>query len=191
MELSVQGHGLVISKKLETYVRTKVERLVRYLPGVETVRVEVRKQGSKRDAPKNVQLTVQRKRTLLRVEVSNGDPYAAFEAALDKMHARIARYKGRRRDQRQIGVTEDLELAAAEAWPTDVLEAIEESAEEETLKVVRTKSFTIVPMSLEEAIEQMELISHDFFMFMHDEDNKTKVVYRRKNGDYGLLQPEK
>ena len=63
MELSVQGHGLVISKKLETYVRTKIDRLSRYLPGVETVRVEVRKQGSKRDAPKNVQLTVHRKHT--------------------------------------------------------------------------------------------------------------------------------
>ena len=191
MELSVQGHGFVISKKLETYIRTNVDRLVRYLPGVETIRVEVRSQGTKRDAPKNVQLTVKRKRTLLRVEVVNGEPYSAFDAALDKMYARVARYKGRRRDSRQDGVSEDMELAAAEAWPTEVLAAIEESAEEETLKVVRTKDFTIVPMSLEEAIEQMELLSHDFFMFMHDADNKTKVVYRRKNGDYGLLQPEK
>jgi putative sigma-54 modulation protein len=191
MELSVQGHGMVISKKLETYIRTRAERLSRYLPGTEAVRVEVRKPGSKRDLPKNVQLTVHRKRTLLRVEVGDEDTYIAFDAALDKMLTRIARYKGRRRDRRQVGVPEDLELAAAEAWPTDVLAAIEESAEDEPLTVVRTKNFTIVPMSLEEAIEQMELIGHDFFMFMHDQDSKTKVVYRRKNGDYGLLQPEK
>jgi putative sigma-54 modulation protein len=191
MELSVQGHGIVISKKLETFIRAKAARLARYLPGAEEVRVEVRKLGNKRDLPKTVQLTVQRKRTLLRVEVSDEDPYAAFETALDKMLTRIARYKGRRRDQRQVGVPEDIELAAAEAWPTDVLAAIEESAEEEVPQVVRTKSFTIVPMSLEEAIEQMELLGHDFFMFIHDADNKTKVVYRRKNGDYGLLQPEK
>lgn len=191
MELSVQGHGMVISKKLETYIRTRTERLSRYLPGTEAVRVEVRKPGNKRDLPKNVQITVQRKRTLLRVEVGDEDPYAAFDTALDKMLTRIARYKGRRRDRRQEGVSEDLELAAAEAWPTDVLAAIEESAEDEPLTVVRTKNFTIVPMSLEEAIEQMELIGHDFFMFMHDQDSKTKVVYRRKNGDYGLLQAEK
>ena len=58
-------------------------------------------------------------------------------------------------------------------------------------RVVRIKNFTTVPMGTDEAIEQMELLGHDFFVFMHADDGTVKVVYRRKSGDYGMLQPEK
>lgn len=190
MEFSVQGHNFVVSKKLQAHIENKAERLQRYLPGAELARVEIRRQGTKRDAPKKVQLTVHRKHTLLRVEQSDADPYAAFDAALNKMYTRVARFKGRRRDRRQVGIPEDIELATAEELPSDVLDAMQESLDEEPAKVVRTKNFTVVPMSTEEAIEQMELLGHDFFVFMSDADGKIKVVYRRKNGDYGLLQPE-
>ena len=191
MELSVQGHGFSVPKKLQTHIEKKVARLERYLPGIEDMRVELSKQGSRRDAQKTVQLTVRRKRTLLRVEVSNGDLFNAFDGALDKMYKRIARYKGRRTDEHQAGIPEDLELEGAEELPVEALEAMEEYGEEAAPKVVRTKRFQIVPMSVEEAVEQMELLGHDFFVFTHDGDSKTKVLYRRKSGDYGLLQPEK
>lgn len=193
MELTVQGHGFNVPEKLETHIRNKATRLNRYLPGIEDVRVELRQPGAKRDLPKTVQLTVRRKRTLLRVEESNGDPYTAFDSALDKMYARIARYKGRRTDQRQDGTPTDAELETAEALPARIRELTPEEADGEDVeaKVVRSKTFTIVPMSVEEAVEQMELLGHDFFVFMHDADAKTKVIYRRKDGDYGLLQPEK
>ncbi len=191
MELSVQGHGFGVPKKLQTHIEKKVARLERYLPGIENLRVELSKQSSRRDAQKTVQLTVQRKKTLLRVEVSNGDLFNAFDTALDKMYKRIARYKGRRTDQRNNGITEDLELESAEELPSEALAAMAEYSEEEVPKVVRSKRFQIVPMSIEEAIEQMELLGHDFFVFTHEDDSKTKVLYRRKGKDYGLLQPEK
>ncbi|MCL4504500.1 MAG: ribosome-associated translation inhibitor RaiA [Chloroflexi bacterium] len=188
MELTIQGHGMEMGEGFENFVRRKTARLARYLPGIEEVRIEVTKHSAKGDADKELELTIRRHRTLLRVEERNSDPFAAMDAALDKMYQRIARYKGRRIDRRHAGgvANEDAELAEAEALPSgaegeDVLEQ----------RVVRVKNFTTVPMSTDEAIEQMELLGHDFFVFMHADDGNVKVVYRRKTGNYGLLQPEK
>lgn len=185
MLLSIQGHGLNISKRFETYVNNKAEKLDRYLPGVEDVRVEVTPQSAKEDAPKAIQLTVRRKRTLLRVEERNPDIYAGFDRALDNMYQRIARYKGKRLGNKRGGAPADAELEAAEALPIDVDDYADPKP------VVKTKVFTVVPMSSEEAIEQMELIGHDFFVFINDASSATNVVYRRKDGGYGLLMPEK
>ncbi len=189
MELTIQGHGWEISRRFEEYVHKKAGRLDRYLPGVEDMRVEVTRQSAKEDAPKSLQLTIRRKRTLLRVEEQDADLFKAFDAALDKMYHRIARYKGRRIDRKRGGLAVgDEELAVAEALPIDA--GLAEALPEEQ-RVVRVKTFPITPMSVDEAIEQMELLGHDFFVFMHADDGAVKVVYRRKAGDYGLLQPEK
>lgn len=185
MQLTVQGHGLDIPKRFENHVNGKAARLDRYLPGIEDVRIEVTRQSAKDDAPKSLQLTVRRRRTILRVEERNPDLFAAFDDALDKMYQRIARYKGKRVDAKRNGKPVDTELETAEALPEGVTTPDDEA------RLVKTKSFTIMPMSIDEAIEQMELIGHDFFVFMHDGDSATKVVYRRKDGGYGLLQPEK
>lgn len=188
MEVTIQGHGFDLGNGFENYVRRKINKLDRYLPGVEEVRVEVTKHSAKEDTPKELEVTIRRRRTLLRVEERNLDLYAAVDAALDKMYHRIARYKGRRIDRRHEGqvAEEDVDLESAEALPIEVEE--DEALEQ---RVVRVKHFTITPMSTDEAIEQMELLGHDFFVFMHAEDSRVKVVYRRKTGGYGLLQPEK
>ncbi len=185
MELTIQGHGSGISPKFETYVRNKAARLERYLPGLEDVRVEVTRESAKDDAPKSLQLTVRRKRTLLRVEERNPDAYSAFDSALDKMYQRIARYKGRRVDRKRSGIDIDDELATAEALPAETPEVSSDQ------RVVRVKRFGVVPMSVDESIEQMELLGHDFFVFMNDSDGSMNVAYRRKSGGYGVLQPEK
>ncbi|MCS6773685.1 MAG: ribosome-associated translation inhibitor RaiA [Anaerolineae bacterium] len=186
MNITIQGHSMIISQRLEKYVRAKADKLDRYLPGIEDIRVEFTRESSKHDAPKSVELTIRRGRTLLRVEEHNTDPFAAFDAALDKMYHRIARYKGRRIDRKRNGSTIPLDAALEEAEPLP----IEAPPAEPEPKLVRIKTFKIVPMSVEEAIEQMELLGHDFFFFM-DEDGTMKVAYRRKSGGYGLLQPEK
>jgi putative sigma-54 modulation protein len=189
MELTIQGHGWDISRRFEEYVHRKADRLDRYLPGIEDVRVEVTRESAKDDAVKSLQLTVRRRRTLLRVEEQSADLFKAFDTALDKMYHRIARYKGRRTDRKRAGGAEgeDAELAEAEALPI----AVEADEGQEEQRVVRVKTFPITPMSIDEAIEQMELLGHDFFVFTHSDDSAVKVVYRRKSGDYGLLQPEK
>lgn len=191
MQVLVQGHSMNISQRLDKYVRSKSERLERYLPGLEEVRVEFTRQSAKSDVPKSVELTVRRRSTLLRVEERDQDPFQAFDNALEKMYHRIARYKGRRIDRKRSGAVatsaEDEELLSAEALPIE--DEVPPAAPPPRL--VRVKSFQVVPMSVEEAIEQMELLGHDFFVFVHSDDGAVKVVYRRKSGDYGLLQPEK
>lgn len=187
MELTIQGHGLDLGNGFENFVRRKTGKLDRYLPGIEEVRIEVTKQSAKDDAPKELELTIRRRRTLLRVEERNADLFTALDAAMDKMYHRIARYKGRRIDRRHDGgvAEEDAELEQAEELPISSDEMPGEQ------RIVRVKNFTTVPMSTDEALEQMELLGHDFFVFMHADDGAVKVVYRRKTGDYGLLQPEK
>jgi putative sigma-54 modulation protein len=184
MQVSIQGRGMEISKKLSSYVQKKAERIDRYLPGVNEMRVEFKRESTKSEAPKTVQITLRRRRTMLRVEERNADPYIAFDDAIEKLYHRIARYKGRRIDRRHAN--HDAELIEAEDLPIEA-----DEIEDASVKVVRVKAFSVVPMSADEAVEQMELLGHDFFVFMHEDDGGIKVVYRRKRGDYGLLQPEK
>jgi len=186
MQVTIQGHSMNVSQRLDKYVRNKTEKLDRYLPGVEEVHVEFTRQSAKADAPKEVELTVRRKRTLLRVEDQNTDPFTAFDAALEKMYQRIARYKGRKIDKTRTGELspESDGMEHAETLP------IEAPPAAPTPKLVRIKTFQVLPMKVDDAIDQMELLSHDFYVFMHEEDSVVKVVYRRKEGGYGLLQPE-
>ncbi len=187
MEITVQGHGMMISSKLSAHVKERAARLDRYLPGAEELRVEFKRSNASETAPRVVQLTARRKRAILRVEEHHTDPYTAFDTALDKLYQRIARFKGRRADRKRSGLPVDEELANAEAPPTDV----DSDGYDDNEKLVRVKTFTVVPMSVEEAVEQMILVGHSFYVFMHDNDDTIKVVYARKDGNYGLLQPEK
>jgi putative sigma-54 modulation protein len=185
MQVNIQSRGIEVPTKFRNYVNQRIERLHRYLPGLEDVRVKVRKDGHTDDAVKAIELTIHRKRTMLRSEEFASDIFAGFDLALDKMHHRIAKYKGRRIDAKRAGVHIDEELADAEALPVDAPD------DDAPTRVVRTKTFSVVPMDTDEAIEQMELIGHTFFIFQHAESGQMNVVYKRKAGDYGLMQPEK
>jgi putative sigma-54 modulation protein len=100
--------------------------------------------------------------------------FAAVNAALDKMQRQIDRYKGKRWERKAPREPEPIEVAEEEAGP----------------RIVRTKRFSMLPMTPDEAVEQMELLGHDFFIFFNTEGDGINVLYRRKDGDYGLLQPE-
>jgi putative sigma-54 modulation protein len=120
--------------------------------------------------------------SILRAEEKSADLFAAVDAVTDKMERQIERFKGKRRRRRQQG-------APAAAFPAS-LEMEEEEEAGSGPAIVRVKQFPISPMSVEEAIDQMELLGHDFFVFYNADTNSMNVVYRRKDGNYGLLQPE-
>jgi putative sigma-54 modulation protein len=105
------------------------------------------------------------------------------------MYRQIKRYRGKRLQRRRAGPTADALEAIAELEPLPIDEMFDDS-DEENPRIVRRKSFALHPMSPEEAIEQMELLGHDFYMFFNTEDEVINVVYRRRGQDYGLLQPE-
>lgn len=183
MELIIHGHNLEITSRLNNYVEKKAERLDRYMPNLSNVTIDLSSESTRSAVERYVaQITIRDDRgTILRAEERNSDIFAAIDAVIDKLYRQIERYRGKRK-KRMRGTQEDIDLG--EPLPFD-----EELLESES-SIVRTKRFTLHPMSTEEAVDQMELLGHDFFVFFNAEEESINVVYRRHDGDYGLIQPE-
>lgn len=183
-KLEVQAHNMEVTDRIRDYVTKKANKLERFLPAIEEVRVELTHAKTSRSAEDRytAQITVRGKHLLLRAEEREGDIRAAFDVAVDKMERQIRRFKGKRYHGRGDG------RSAAEV--VEPVDDYDENEEEETA-VVRRKKFVLIPMNEAEAIEQMQLLGHDnFFIFFDADANKIKVLYRRRDGDFGLIEPE-
>lgn len=187
MELSVQGHNLEITTRLRNYVEKKTARLDRYMPNLNTITVDLTTENTRSAVERQVaQITIRDDRgTILRAEERNSDIFAAIDAVIDKLYRQIERYRGKRK-RKNRGRGEEFELG--EPLPVEESEELEDLNEEPS--IARTKRFALHPMSAEEAIDQMELLGHDFFVFFNTGDDAINVIYRRRDGNYGLLQPE-
>ncbi len=182
MQLNIKGKNFEVTDRLRKYVDQKVGKLDRHLPGIIDAWVELSIEDTKAAEDRQVcQITLRTDRVILRAEERSDDMFTAIDTVLEKVNRQIDRYKGKRRDRRRG--------AGAHVEP-GVVEAEAEEAEEENAAIVRVKRFPITPMHPEEAIEQMELLGHDFFVFYNAEVGHINVLYRRKDGNYGLLQPE-
>jgi len=183
-ELDIQAHNMEVTDRINDYIEKKASKLDRFLPAIEETRVELSFEKSARSASDRhiAQITVRGKNLLLRSEERADDIFAAFDAAIEKIQRQIDRYKGKRYRGRGDG------RSAAEVAP--MLEMEVETEEEEDV-IVRRKKFALMPMNEAEAIEQMKLLGHDnFFIFFDADANRVKVLYRRRNGTYGLIEPE-
>ena len=179
MEVTIHGRNLEISPRLQDYVEAKASRLGRYLGTISKVRVDLAVENTRSNADSQVaQFTVHSKRTILRAEERSEDIFASIDAVMDKLGRQIERYKGKRQQRARVG--------EVEVTPEDV----ESDEQLPDARVARVKRFGVLPMNAEEAIEQMELLEHDFFLFYNPEEAAINLVYRRKDGDYGLLLPE-
>jgi putative sigma-54 modulation protein len=185
MELIIHGHNLDITTRINNYVEKKVERIDRYMPKLSNVTIDLSSESTRSAVERYVaQITIRDDRgTILRAEERSSDIFAAIDAVVDKLYRQIERYRGKKK-KKYRGIQEDLDLG--EPLPLDEEEAIDSSES----NIVRTKRFTLYPMSTEEAVDQMELLGHDFFVFFNAEEDAINVIYRRHDGDYGLLQPE-
>ncbi|MFN2169673.1 MAG: ribosome hibernation-promoting factor, HPF/YfiA family [Anaerolineae bacterium] len=190
MQLTVKGRNIEITDRLRSYVEKKIGKLDRYLPDILEARVELAEEASQKSSQRQVaQVTVRSNGTLLRAEERSNDIFAAIDAVAEKLHRQIRRYKGKRR--RKLERAQAYAVAAEVYELTDLVEQVEEEEEEFFEgRVVRQKRFAIAPMSEDEAIDQMELLGHDFFVFYNAADSAINVLYRRSDGNYGLLQPE-
>jgi len=178
MEVTIRGRNFEVTPRLQEYVEMKVARLDRYLGTIDQVRVDLAIENTRSNADSQVaQFTVHSKRAILRAEERTDDMFASIDAVMDKIHRQIERYKGKRQQRIRSGETD-----------VDVL--VEEPEEAPAGEVVRVKRFEVLPMGVEEAIEQMELLGHDFFLFYNADEAAVNLVYRRRGGNYGLLQPE-
>lgn len=188
MKLHFTGKNFVVSDRIKEYVEQKVDKLDRYLSDITDVRIEFTREKTKSSKDKNVvQLTLKADRTILRAEDRSEAVYASIDAAVDKMYRQVARYKGKRQNRwkgqgKYAPPPEDnMPELAEEVW--------NELEQEQNRKVVRVKRFPISPMNTEEAIEQMELLDHDFFVFFNAEAGLVNVLYRRSDNNYGVIDP--
>jgi len=176
-ELQIYTKNLELTDRLREQVEKKVPKLARYIQSIQSMRVDLKHEPSARNAQDRyvAQITVRGKRFILRAEERADDILTALNAALDNMQRRIRRYKGRHyRDRGE---------EAAATWET-------EEAEAEAPVIARRKRFALIPMDEREAIEQMELLGHSFFVFYNAESDSVNVLYRRRDGTYGLIEPE-
>ena len=187
VQIVLKGKNVEITEDLRQYIEKRASKLDRYLPDLSEVRVDLSFQNTRSSQDRQVaQLTVRSNGAILRAEERAEEMSEAIDAVMEKMHRQIARYKGKRVDRWQGQGAARLEPDAAAA-SSDVLE---EMAEEEERSIVRVKRFVVSPMSEDEAVQQMELLGHDFFVFYNANHGLINVLYRRRDGNYGLLEPE-
>jgi putative sigma-54 modulation protein len=177
------ARNMRLTDNTREYIEKKAAKLERYLQEIDEIRVEVSHVKTARNANDRqvAQITLRGKGFILRTEERADDVHAAFDTALDKMQRQIERYKGKH--YRGRGDGRSAAEVAEEEWPVD------ETGELLPL-IARRKKFVLVPMSEDEAVEQMRLLGHDnFFVFFNIEQNSIQVLYRRRNGTYGLIEP--
>ncbi len=175
MQLIISGKNVEVSDWLREYVEKKIGKLDRYLPTLTEARVELTLENTRNaNQSQVVQVTLRTNGTIMRGEERAADFTVAVDTVADKLYKQIERYKGKRYHSR----------AAGEKTPTETTPTAEMP------RIVRVKRFRITPMSEEEAIEQMELLGHNFFVFANREHGTINVLYRRNDGNYGLIEPE-
>src|SRR5512138_1527101 len=183
LKVDVYTRSLELTDRIHEYVNKKVSKLDRYLPDIEETRVDLAFNKSARNAADRhvAQITLHGKGFTLRSEEGADDLYTAIDAVMERMQRQIERYKGKRHRGRGDGTP------ASEVAP-------EPAAEAEPLEVpviARRKQFVLVPMDEMEAVEQMNLLGQEhFFVFYNANTSTVNVLYRRRDGTYGLIEPK-
>jgi putative sigma-54 modulation protein len=184
--LEIFGREFEVTDHMRDYVTKKVAKLDRHLDTIDEVRVDLGFVKAARSAADRyvAQMTVRGKGFILRSEERADDIRTALDAAMEKLSRQIARFKDKRKrgrgDGKTVGqVASELEIAAEP-----------ELESEEPPMIIRRKQFDLIPMAEEEAIEQMKLLGHDnFFVFYNVKASAVNVLYRRRDGTYGLIEP--
>lgn len=174
----VTKNSVELSETMEKYAERKISKLSRYLPSVSEAKLEISQEDTKLPEQRfSVQVTLDSKGTLIRAQEKSKDIRTAIDKVVDVLSSRIERYKGKLYDKgRGVSVARQ--------------EAVEETGLEAPKKVVKSKHFLVKPMPQDEAMNQMELLGHDFFLFINADTDRINLLYRRKDGDYGLIEPE-
>lgn len=182
MDLQIRAVDVHVTDEIRSAVERRSNRLDRWIDRVVEAKLELRRQAQRTGGEVTIaQVTLQTGRATLRAEERDIDPIRAVDAALEKLERQARRHHEKKADRYGRRPALDGALIHEETSIED---------EEPTEAVVRTKRFPVKPMDSTEAIEQMELLGHDFFLFENVEAKTVSLVYRRRDGSYGLLVPE-
>ncbi len=175
MKVLVRGRNVEVTDALRDYVEKRVGKLGKFLDGANEATVILMVEG---DSHK-VEVTVPFNGMILRGEEASGDMYSSIDLVGDKLEKQIEKYKGKLSRRRVAG--EQKAFVEPRVFDED---------DNDGLQVVKTKRFAIKPMPVDEAVMQMNLLGHSFFVFSNADTEQVNVVYKRKDGKYGLIEPE-
>ncbi|MFX4262600.1 ribosome hibernation-promoting factor, HPF/YfiA family [Pelotomaculum propionicicum] len=173
MGVQVRGRNIEVTDALKEYINKRLGKLEKHIDNLGEAQVTLSVvRGFHR-----IEVTIPINGMILRGEESTGDMYASTDLVVDKLEKQIEKYKGKLQ-KRGARFVNDVKAPAAVI------------AEEDGPRLVRTKRFAIKPMPVDEAVLQMNLLGHNFFVFSNAETEQVNVVYKRKDGNYGLIEPE-
>ncbi len=171
MKYNIRGNKIDVTEAISDYIKSKVSKLEKYLDDNEEV--EAKAIVSAKGHDQKVEITIWSGKYNIRAEVVNADLYSAIDLVIDKLERQFKKYRGKLNTKR---VKEEY------------IPEIEDLFEEEDQKIVRRKEVFLKPIDEEEAITQMELLGHSFFVFKNVDTNKINVVYKRSDSDYGIIE---
>lgn len=188
MDFQVRGNGIPVTDDLREYVIRRASRLDRLVDRVVDARLELRALHN-RVGPDSTaaQITIRTGRDVIRAEERATEPIVAIDQAFEKLERQVKRVSGKRRNRKAPGTAS---IRVAPEPVVDDAGLMDDEDEADLGPLVRTKRFDVKPMDIDEAIEQMELLGHDFFLFHYSAEDIPSVVYRRKDGSVGLLVPK-
>jgi putative sigma-54 modulation protein len=177
MRLQVKGKNLDVSDSIRSYAEDKLRKLERQLADPTQIELELSIERNPSISANHVaEATIWTKGPTLRAREASADMRASIDQLVDKLERQVQRYRQKRR--RRTGRDNGTILAGRPA------------GEESEPVIVKTKQFAVKPMAPEEAVLQLELVGHDFFVFENADTGEVNVVYRRRDGDYGLIEPQ-
>ncbi|MEM1280691.1 MAG: ribosome-associated translation inhibitor RaiA [Cyanobacteria bacterium P01_H01_bin.152] len=190
MKLVIQGKNIEITDAIRSYVDQKITKAVnhfRHLTNEVDVNLSVAKNG--RTSPQqSAEVTLYINGAVVRAEESSENLYASIDLVANKITRQLRKYKEKRNSHKSLSVKPNDALVSSESPTADVSELLNKAPKLPDA-VLRTKYFSMPPMTVAEALEQLELVDHDFYMFSNAETGEINVVYERNHGGYGLLQP--
>jgi putative sigma-54 modulation protein len=179
VRLQVKGKNVEVSDSLKTYAQEKLSKLDKHLNDAARLELELAVEKNPSIAENQIaEGTIWTKGPVLRARESSPDMRASIDMLVEKLERQARRYRDKRRSR------------SARTGNTVEPETIPVVADEEAPVIVKTKQFAVKPMTPEEAVLQLELIGHDFFVFQNVDTTDVNVVYRRRDGNYGLIEPQ-
>jgi putative sigma-54 modulation protein len=180
VRLQVKGKNVEVSDSIKLYAQEKLGKLDKHLNDAARLELELAVEKNPSIAESQIaEGTIWTKGPVLRARESSPDMRASIDMLVEKLERQARRYRDKRRPRAGARAS-----GSAEAGPTPTFQ------DEESPVIVKTKQFAVKPMTAEEAVLQLELIGHDFFVFQNAESSDINVVYRRRDGDYGLIEPQ-
>lgn len=178
MELHIRGNDIDVTDEVRAAANRHAVRLDHLVDRVVEAKLELRKQTQRTGGQVTIaQVTLQTGKSTLRAEERDHDPVRAVDSVMDKLERQVRKHHERKSDRHGRRLAPFVDETVVEDDDIDA-------------KIVRTKRFAVKPMDADEAIDQMELLGHDFFLFENTDARAVTLVYRRKDGSYGLLIPE-